>query len=81
MMGSANFSETFANAADVLIILFLLYYIAEELSEILLERWGYLEDFWNILDWINMGLLLTAYMMRMSAYMVVSDIGNWGKKN
>jgi hypothetical protein len=40
---------------DVVVLLFVLYYIAEELGEISLEKWDYFQDGWNILDWTNMG--------------------------
>ena len=50
-------------------IIFVLWYVAEELSEISLERWAYFQDGWNILDWTNLGLILTAYTFRMTAYL------------
>lgn len=58
---------------EILIILFVLWYIAEELSELSVSRWEYLKDGWNLMDWINMFLLLYAFGSRMVVY--VDSVG------
>mmetsp|Transcript_1293 Transcript_1293/g.2883 ORF Transcript_1293/g.2883 Transcript_1293/m.2883 type:complete len:692 (-) Transcript_1293:678-2753(-) len=80
IFGGVTAADMVANVMDIVVLLFVLWYIAEELSEISIERWGYLEDGWNIMDWINMGLLLTAYTIRMTAYMEVGNVGTLGEK-
>ena len=83
LFGGSSSADMIANIMDVVLILFVLWYIAEELSEISLEKWGYFEDGWNIVDWTNLALLLTSYMIRMTAYLDVQDlpVGHTGKEN
>ncbi|CAD7970186.1 unnamed protein product [Amoebophrya sp. A25] len=78
IFGGSTAADMIAWIMDCVVLVFVLYYIAEELSEISIERWAYLEDGWNILDWINMGLLLTAYTIRMTAYMEIGSVGQLG---
>lgn len=67
-------SDQIRNILELVVVIFVLYYIAEELSEISIERWDYFGDGWNILDWFNMALLLIAFTMRMAAYMDISAL-------
>jgi len=53
---------------EMIIILFVLWYVAEELSELSVSRWAYLHDGWNILDWANMLLLLYSFGMKMAVF-------------
>ena len=52
----------------LLLIMFVLYYMAEEGTEIMLEKWGYFKDGWNILDWCNLLLLITSFVFTLMTW-------------
>lgn len=49
---------------EFVLYLFLLYFIAEELSEACVGGWEYFEDGWNLLDWANLIILMAAGVVR-----------------
>merc|ERR1719252_274276 len=53
----------------MVIILFVLYYIAEEVSEFSILKLEYLKDGWNLLDWTNLVLLIVVLVIRLLTYM------------
>lgn len=57
-----------------LMALFVLFYIGLEIAEIAIQRLGYFADGWNILDWINLGLVITALTIQFSVVMQVSSL-------
>jgi len=46
------------------VTLFIIWFVFEEIQEIWSRRLSYLTDFWNILDWVNMILLLYGFVLR-----------------
>merc|ERR1719248_560587 len=52
----------------MILCLFILYYIAEELSELTILKLNYLKDGWNILDWVNLALLIVVFVVRLQTY-------------
>lgn len=53
---------------DMILCLFILYYIAEELSELTILKLNYLKDGWNMLDWVNLSLLIVVFVVRLQTY-------------
>jgi hypothetical protein len=72
--GTGSSGDWLSIIGELVIILFVLYYLAEELSELSVERWNYLTDFWNILDWVNMFLLLYSFGIRCTNFIDASDL-------
>lgn len=50
------------------IMLFILWYLVEEASEASESRWNYLQDGWNLMDWLNMVLLVYAFVLRLMVW-------------
>ncbi|CAD7922976.1 unnamed protein product [Amoebophrya sp. A120] len=67
--------------AEMVLILFAAYYIAQELSEFSISKTEYMQDGWNIMDWANLILLIVYAIMRVLAFStaggsVSTDIAN-----
>jgi hypothetical protein len=63
---------------------FVAYYIAQELSEFTINKSEYLQDGWNIIDWLNLLLLIAVVVYRVYIYMgaggtVFSQMANKGQ--
>lgn len=54
---------------EFVLILFVAYYIAQELSEFTISKTEYLQDGWNIIDWMNLILLIVVVVYRVICYM------------
>ena len=54
--------------ADLFLMLFVLFYVAEELSEAINLKFAYVRDGWNYLDWLNLALLVAAFSLRVDVY-------------
>jgi len=52
----------------LMIMCFVMYFLAEELQELYGDKWGYFMDGWNVLDWVNMMLLIVAFAMRVMVW-------------
>jgi polycystin 2 len=48
-------------AVEFVFILMLLYYIYEEIIEIISEKWKYLTQGWNYVDWAN--IIVSAFIL------------------
>jgi hypothetical protein len=59
----------------LLIMCFVLWFLIEEAQELYADKMGYFLDGWNVLDWINMLLLIIAFVFRI---MVFVDAGSAG---
>lgn len=60
-----HFYSKFVNSFDyfimgtiMLFFCFVVYYIIEEFLEIVTKKWGYLFDFWNLMDLVVVGVIL-----------------------
>jgi len=58
----------------IVVMLFVVWYIVEELQEIWIHRVNYFFDLWNILDWLNMIVLIVAFGMRIVNFIEASDL-------
>mmetsp|Transcript_85103 Transcript_85103/g.244267 ORF Transcript_85103/g.244267 Transcript_85103/m.244267 type:complete len:703 (-) Transcript_85103:70-2178(-) len=62
--GLGDSTDMTAMAFLVLVLIFVLYFMFEESQEIKQGIFAYFKDGWNVLDWLNMALLLTAFGVR-----------------
>lgn len=62
----------------IIIMLFVLYFLAEEAQELYSAKIYYFMDGWNCLDWINMILLIIAFIQRCMVFAEAAD-ANIGK--
>jgi len=76
----ATAQDIIACIFDIYIAICLIFYVIEEVSELSITRWSYLKDFWNILDWINMILLLLAFAYRFQIVITANALGEIGAK-
>ncbi|KAF4659381.1 TRP-like ion channel Pkd2 [Perkinsus chesapeaki] len=66
--GLGSIQEWIATFGEIVIVMFILYYVAEEASELATSRWKYFRDPWNILDWITLVFLISAFATRLKIY-------------
>lgn len=59
---------------ELFLILFLFYYLAEELTEFVSNRHDYVRDGWNFLDWANLILLVVFVVKRFQCYSIATNI-------
>jgi len=71
--------HVFAFLLVIVVLLFNFYFIGEELAEIWVKRLKYFFDAWNILDWINMILLLAAFVLRIINFAEASSANIGGQ--
>jgi len=75
--GFGKFEEWMMMVGEMCICLFVLYYIAEEVSEACILKLEYLEDGWNAVDLTNLVLLIVVLAIRIMTYSdaAVIDVG------
>ena len=49
---------------DMVLVLFIAYYVAQELAEFTISKADYMGDGWNLLDWITLIILVVVYAMK-----------------
>jgi len=59
---------------ELIMILFVFFYLAEELTELVITKTDYLRDGWNIVDWVNLALLVVWITLRISCYIASSEV-------
>jgi len=58
----------------IVVMMFVVYFLAEEAQELYSEKLSYFMDGWNVLDWINMLILILAFIQRIMVYLEASSI-------
>merc|ERR1719265_2226493 len=71
--GSGSAFEWTMAIAESLLLLFLLYYVAEELSELWVSASDYLQDGWNLIDWFSLLLMIWMFYVRFQNYIDASN--------
>ncbi|KAF4701138.1 TRP-like ion channel Pkd2 [Perkinsus olseni] len=66
--GLGSVGEWITTFGEIIIVMFILYYVAEEASELATARWKYFKDPWNVLDWIALVFLIAAFAIRLKIY-------------
>mmetsp|Transcript_48745 Transcript_48745/g.77657 ORF Transcript_48745/g.77657 Transcript_48745/m.77657 type:complete len:730 (+) Transcript_48745:98-2287(+) len=62
--GSGSGKDWIAFFFLLIVMCFVIYYLAEEIQEIVQHRFMYFLDGWNVMDWINMILLIIAFIVK-----------------
>jgi len=80
-IASRTTGDWLALLGEVILVLFVLRYLLEEASEFVGFRgrypyikWDYFSDAWNILDWLNLGLMIATLGMRISTWGLAGDL-------
>jgi hypothetical protein len=76
--GFGKFEEWMMMIGEMCICLFVLYYIAEEISEACILKLEYLDDGWNAVDLTNLVLLIVVLAIRIMTYSAAADINVGG---
>jgi hypothetical protein len=81
--GHGNTKDWCAFFFVLMIMCFVLYFLSEEAQELYSAKLYYFTDGWNVLDWINMGMLLFAFVLRIMVWNEASSaaIGVGALKN
>jgi len=66
-------SDVFAFIGVIVVMLFVIWYLFEELQEIWKHRFKYFLDPWNVMDWLNMILLIIAFVLRIINFVQAGD--------
>jgi len=66
---------------EVILVLFVLRYLMEEASEFVgfkgwrpYIKWDYFSDAWNLLDWLNLGMMIATLGMRISTWGLAGNL-------
>jgi len=66
--GHGNLGDWCALFGVMIVMLFVVYFLIEEMFELNDNRLAYFMDGWNVLDWVNMMLLIIAFINRVMVY-------------
>merc|ERR1719506_1472607 len=72
--GDGSSFEGLTAICEAVLALFVLYYIAEEVSEFWVSSEEYLRDGWNFVDWANLLLLLCQFYVKLINYYEGTDV-------
>merc|ERR1719506_2751420 len=72
--GDGSSFEWMMAICEAMLALFVLYYIAEEVSEFWVSSEEYLRDGWNFVDWANLLLLLCQFYVKLINYYEGTDV-------
>lgn len=78
MGGQGTLMDWCAFLGVVIVMAFVLYFLAEEIQELYADKFGYFKDGWNVLDWVNMILLIVAFIFRIMTFQdaAAMNLGN-----
>jgi len=63
-LAQSGLSDIIGMVGEVLLALFILFYVAEEITEFSVTLHRYFLDPWNVMDWTNLSLLIVWVVMR-----------------
>jgi len=64
IIASSGLTDLIAIVGEFILALFILFYVAEELTEFSVTLLRYFTDPWNVMDWLNLALLIWFVVMR-----------------
>ncbi|CEM23142.1 unnamed protein product [Vitrella brassicaformis CCMP3155] len=68
LFGSGSAADWFPTILEIIVCVFVFYYIAEEVSELAIFHASYWRDIWNLVDWTNLILILAVFVLRIEIY-------------
>jgi hypothetical protein len=68
-LGLGFMSDIISNIFHFVVLVFVFYYMYEEAKEFWASRLEYFTDGWNVLDWINMILIIVAFVLRVQVFL------------
>jgi len=71
--GFNNGADISAFMGVIIVMCFVTWFLVEELQELYQSPWDYFLDGWNVMDWINMVLLIAAFLMRIMVFVQASS--------
>merc|ERR1719487_601828 len=71
--GHGNIKDWCAFFFVMLIQVFVIYFLTEEGQELYANKLSYFMDGWNVLDWVNMLLLIVAFVFRIMVFLDASS--------
>jgi len=78
MGGHGSLKEWCSFLTILIVMAFVLYFLAEEVQELYADKLNYFKDGWNVLDWVNMMLLIVAFVFRIMTFMDAGDLNLGG---
>lgn len=63
-LASTGLGDMLAIVGEFVLALFILFYVAEEITEFSITWQKYFLDPWNVVDWMNLGLLIVFVVLR-----------------
>jgi hypothetical protein len=67
--GFGTTQELWALALQIIVLVFVLWYLFEEGVEFWSSWREYFTDMWNVLDWLNMGIIIWGFVVRVFVWM------------
>jgi len=78
LFGNNSAFEWVMTICEAMLLLFVLYYVAEEVSEMVVSISEYFQDGWNIIDWASLTILIAFFYIRIDNYIVAGDFAPIG---
>jgi hypothetical protein len=78
LFGNNSAFEWFMTICEAMVLLFVLYYVAEEVSEMVVSMSEYFQDGWNLIDWASLTILILFFYIRVDNYIVAGDFAPMG---
>merc|ERR1719487_716788 len=73
LAGHGNLKDWLAFIGVLIVMMFVVYFLAEEAQELYANKLSYFMDGWNVLDWVNMLLLIVAFVFRIMVFLDASS--------
>eukprot|EP00928_Gymnodinium_smaydae_P070964 TRINITY_DN54680_c0_g1_i1.p1 TRINITY_DN54680_c0_g1~~TRINITY_DN54680_c0_g1_i1.p1 ORF type:complete len:673 (+),score=167.71 TRINITY_DN54680_c0_g1_i1:135-2153(+) len=70
--GLGTTADIISFAGIVIVLLFVFFYLWEELQEFWDDKFAYFMDGWNVMDWINMLLIIIGFIVRIMNFSAAS---------
>jgi hypothetical protein len=71
--GHGTMKDWCAFIGVIIVMMFVMYFFMEEAQEFYANKYSYFMDGWNVLDWVNMLLLMIAFIIRILVFVEAGD--------
>jgi len=80
LLSTSGVVDMFSIIGEFALVMFILFYIAEEITEFSITWQKYFLDPWNVVDWLNLGLLMWFVWLRGMVYVSALSMPELGSK-